>query len=131
MKNFSLIRTAVPATVEIRPVTAPRVVRASRGEAHSPHARWGMSPFGGEARHSVWDQIDVRQFLRGTQECSPVQAAFRVAYELPHVSRMAVSVGTREHLAELVAAAALDANDNRITRYRSLLRGQVVTTEAS
>lgn len=96
------------------------------------HARWGMSPFGGVATHPVWDQVDARQFLQGTtQECSPVLAAFRIAYELPHVSRMTVSVGTVEHLAELAAAAALDANDNRITRYRSLLRAKAVTTEAS
>ena len=79
----------------------------------------------------MWDQIDIRQFLRGTQECSPVQAAFRVAYKLPHVSRMAVSVGTVEHLAELVAATALDANDNQIARYRSLLRAKVLTPAMS
>ncbi|MGH3830645.1 MAG: aldo/keto reductase [Pseudonocardiaceae bacterium] len=94
-------------------------------------ARWGMSPYGGEATHPVWDQVDVRQFLQGTQECSPAQSAFRVAYELPYVSRMAVSVGTGEHLAELVATTALDTNSDRITRYRSLLRAKTVTAGAS
>jgi hypothetical protein len=44
---------------------------------------------------------------------------------------MAVSVGTVEHLAELVAATALDANDNQIARYRSLLRAKVLTPAMS
>ncbi|MGH3719677.1 MAG: hypothetical protein ACRDRI_12745 [Pseudonocardiaceae bacterium] len=91
-----------------------------------------MSPFGGEATHPVWERVDARQFLQGrTQECSPAQSAFRVAYELPHVSRMAVSVGIVEHLAQLVAATAFDANDNRIARYRALLCAKAVTTGAS
>lgn len=95
------------------------------------YARWGMSPYGGQATHPVWEQIDARQFLHGTQDCSPVPAAFRIAYELPQVSRVAVGVSTVKHLTELVAAAALDTDDNRIARYRSLLRAKVFTTEVS
>ena len=45
--------------------------------------------------------------------------------------RVTVSVSTTKHLAELVAATALDTDDSRITRYRSLLRATVLTTEAS
>jgi aryl-alcohol dehydrogenase-like predicted oxidoreductase len=94
------------------------------------HARWGMSPYGGDATHPVWEQINARQFLETGQACSPISAAFRVAYELPQVSRMAVGASSVEHLAELVAARALDTNGNRITRYRSLLRAKTVRTEA-
>jgi hypothetical protein len=42
-----------------------------------------------------------------------------------------VSTSSGEHLAELVAATALDADDNWIARYRSLLRAKALTTEAS
>jgi pyridoxine 4-dehydrogenase len=95
------------------------------------HARWGMSPYGGQATHAVWDEVDARQFLRRSQDCSRIPAAFRVAYELPQVSRVAVSTRSVEHLAEMVAATALDADDNRIARYRSLLRAKTLTTEAN
>lgn len=44
---------------------------------------------------------------------------------------MAVSTSSGEHLAELVAATALDADDNRIARYRQLLRAKALTTEAN
>jgi pyridoxine 4-dehydrogenase len=94
-------------------------------------ARWGMSPYGGQPTHPVWDEVDARQFLTTGQDCSPIPAAFRVSYELPQVSRVAVGTSTTEHLAELVAATALDTNDNRIARYRSLLRAKVLTPAAS
>ncbi|MGQ0776617.1 MAG: hypothetical protein ACT4NY_19690 [Pseudonocardiales bacterium] len=44
---------------------------------------------------------------------------------------MAVGASTGKHLAELLAAIALDADDNRIARYRSLLGAKVPTTGAS
>lgn len=90
-----------------------------------------MSPYGGQATHPGWDEVDARQFLHENQDCSRVSAAFRVAYELPQVSRVAVSTSSAEHLAELAAATALDANDNQIARYRSLLRANALTTEAT
>jgi pyridoxine 4-dehydrogenase len=90
-----------------------------------------MSPYGGQTTHPVWDEVDARQFLETGQDCSPIPAAFRVAYELPQVSRIAVSTSSGEHLAELIAAAALDTDDNRIDRYRSLLRAKALTTQAS
>ena len=95
------------------------------------HARWGMSPYGGQARHPVWNKVDARQFLETGQDCSPIPAAFRVAYELPQVKRVAVSTSSGEHLAELVAVAALDTDDNRIDRYRSLLSAKALTIQAS
>lgn len=95
------------------------------------HALWGMSPYGGQATHHVWDEVNARRFLQGSYDCSPIAAAFRVAYELPQVSRVAVSTSSGEHLAELVAATALDADDNLIARYRSLLRAKALMTEAS
>lgn len=94
-------------------------------------ARWGMSPFGGEARHPVWEQVNPRRFLRGANDCAPAAAAFRVAYEVPQVSRMAVGASTAEHLAQLVATTPLDADHNRIAQYRSLLRARAVRTEAN
>ncbi|MGH3813537.1 MAG: aldo/keto reductase [Pseudonocardiaceae bacterium] len=95
------------------------------------HARWGMSPYGGQATHPVWNEVDARQFLQESQDCSPIPAAFRVAYELPRVGRVAVSTSSSKHLAELVAATVLDTDGNRIARYRALLRAKVLTTEAS
>ncbi|HEX5347450.1 MAG TPA: aldo/keto reductase [Pseudonocardiaceae bacterium] len=93
------------------------------------HSRWGMSPYGGQATHAVWDEVDARQFLRRSQYCSRIPAAFRVAYEVPQVSRVAVSTSSGEHLADLVAATALDTDDSRIARYRSLLRAEALTAE--
>jgi len=90
-----------------------------------------MSPLGGQPTHPVWDEIDARQFLSTGQECSPIPAAFRVSYELPQVSRVAVGASTAEHLAELVAATSLDVDDNRIARYRLLLRAKALIVEAS
>jgi len=90
-----------------------------------------MSPFGGQATHPVWDEVDARQFLQKSQECPPIPAAFRIAYELPQVSRVAVGASTAEHLAELVTATALDTDDERVARYRSLLRTKALTTEES
>ncbi|MGH3994032.1 MAG: hypothetical protein ACRDSN_16425 [Pseudonocardiaceae bacterium] len=93
---------------------------------------WGVACWdGGQATHPVWDVVDARQFLQEGQDCSPIPAAFRVAYELPQISRVAVSTSRSKHLAELVAATALDADDLRIARYRALLRAKVLTTEAS
>jgi pyridoxine 4-dehydrogenase len=97
----------------------------------SVHGRWGMSPYGGQAIRHIWDEVDAREFLPGNQDCSPIAAVFRLAYELPHVSRVAVSVSTVEHLAELVDATSLPVDNNRIARYRSLLRAKVLMTEAS
>lgn len=90
-----------------------------------------MSPYGGQATHPIWNKVDARQLLQGNQDCSPISAAFRLAYELPHVSQVAVGVSTAEHLAELVTATSLPVNHDRIARYRALLRAKALATEAS
>jgi hypothetical protein len=55
----------------------------------------GMRPYRGQARHPVWDEVDARQFLETGQDCSPIPAAFGVAYELPQVSRVPRHVAWR------------------------------------
>ncbi len=97
----------------------------------SAHARWGMSPYGGQATHPIWDKVDTRQLLQGNRDCPPISAAFRLAYELPQVSRVAVGVSTAEHLAELITATSLHVDHDRIARYRSLLHAKALDTEAS
>ena len=65
--------------------------------------------------------------MEGDQECSPLQAALAIAYELPPVSRIAVGTNHIGHLHDLVAALRLRANKNRIATYRELLRMQATT----
>lgn len=89
--------------------------------------RWGMSPFAGRATDPVWAAVNVRAFLDADQECSPLQAAFRVAYELPPVSRIVVGTNRVDHLRDLVTAVRLRADESRIRRYRELLRAKVAT----
>jgi pyridoxine 4-dehydrogenase len=121
----------VRAGLLVRPEILDASERLTTWLELDPHARWGMSPYGGQATHSIWDEVDARQFLQAGQDCSPTSAVFRVTYELPHVNRVAVSTSSAEHLAELVAATALNTDDNRIAQYRALLRTKALTTEAS
>ncbi|MGH3695277.1 MAG: aldo/keto reductase [Pseudonocardiaceae bacterium] len=90
-------------------------------------ARWGMSPFAGQATDPVWTTVNVRAFLEAGQECSTLQAAFRTAYELPPVSRIAVGTNSIDHLRDLVTALRLRADNNRISSYRELLRAKNTT----
>nr|WP_237450306.1 aldo/keto reductase [Nocardiopsis alba] len=83
--------------------------------------RWGMSPFAGHSTDRMWDQINARTFLDGEASCSNLAAAFRTAYELPKVSRVAVGTNHPGHLRELVQAARLPVNVDTIDRYRTLL----------
>ena len=55
-----------------------------------PTACWGMSPFGGDTSEPVWNTTNMRVFLTAGQESSNVQTSFRLAYELPTVTRVAV-----------------------------------------
>ncbi|WP_416210179.1 aldo/keto reductase [Frankia sp. Cr1] len=89
--------------------------------------RWGMNPFGGSTTNPIWDTVNTRIFLTPGQECLRVQAAFRVAYDLPHVGRIAVSTSSVDHLRDLINATALDIDEAIITRYRQLLRTKSVT----
>jgi aryl-alcohol dehydrogenase-like predicted oxidoreductase len=86
-----------------------------------------MSPFAGHATDPVWAVVNVGAFLDSDQQCSPLQAAFRVAYELPPVSRIAVGTNRVDHLRDLVTALRLRTDGDRIGKYRELLRAKVTT----
>jgi pyridoxine 4-dehydrogenase len=84
-------------------------------------ARWGISPFGGDSSANFWRQLRLDSlFVKPTAATIP-QMAFRLAFELPYVDRVAVSLGTVGHLHDLVAAVGLEVDDRKIARYRDLL----------
>jgi pyridoxine 4-dehydrogenase len=80
-----------------------------------------MSPFGGSAADPAWSAVDLRAFLAADTDCSTPQVAFRLAYELPRVARVAVGTSNPAHLRELAAAVALSVSDTAISRYRALI----------
>ncbi len=88
--------------------------------------RWGMSPFGGDTRQPFWEDLRVTSLLGSPPPAgvSTARAAFRLAYELPPVTRVAVSTSDPAHLAELADAANLDVDHARVARYRALLESR-------
>lgn len=89
-----------------------------------PGAVWGMSPFGGNAGDAVWSAFDPRIFLRGPEaHVTRLQAAFRVAYDLPPVGTVAVGTDSPDHLRELLNALGHEVNGAAVQRYRALLHG--------
>ncbi|SFQ29539.1 Aldo/keto reductase family protein [Amycolatopsis rubida] len=84
--------------------------------------RWGMSPFSGSTADPVWSALDLGAFLAAEAEVSTPQAAFRLAYELPPVTRVAVGTSNAEHLRDLVHAAELAVSEGAIRRYRELIK---------
>jgi pyridoxine 4-dehydrogenase len=50
-----------------------------------------------------------------------VSVAFRVAFELPVVSRVAVGTTSAAHLAELVEAVTLPIDNTALSGYRQLI----------
>lgn len=96
-----------------------------------PHeGRWGMSPFGGSTTDPAWQAIGQAGFLTDGQQATTAQVAFRLAYELPAVTRVAVGTTHRKHLEELVAGTELDVSEAAVARYRQLLSQQVASTTA-
>ncbi|WP_404868469.1 aldo/keto reductase [Kitasatospora griseola] len=84
--------------------------------------RWGMSPFGGSLADPPWRTSDPCLFLAGeTTGVTKVQAALRVAFELPAVGTVAVGTDRPDHLRELVDAAGLTVDTELVGRYRDLL----------
>ncbi|WP_234322523.1 aldo/keto reductase [Streptomyces sp. NRRL S-350] len=86
-----------------------------------PDGRWGMSPFGGDSRQQVWTTFNTAVFLEPGQKATNIQSAFRVAFEIPPVHRVAVGTGSIEHLRSLVDALSLRVDRTTVDRYRSLL----------
>jgi hypothetical protein len=87
----------------------------------TPECRWGMSPFAGSTTDSAWHSPSLRGFLRTGQDHTPLQAAFRLAYELPAVTHVAVGTDDPAHLDELVVAIELPVAPGAIGHYRQLI----------
>ncbi|WP_101258374.1 aldo/keto reductase [Streptomyces barkulensis] len=84
---------------------------------------WGMSPFGGGTGDPLWKTFDPQVFVQDPDDgLSAVQAAFRTAYRLPQVGRVAVGTDDPSHLAELVTALRYEADVGSLRTYRRLLR---------
>ncbi|MBF9071883.1 aldo/keto reductase [Streptacidiphilus fuscans] len=86
-----------------------------------PEGRWGMSPFGGDGQHRIWNVFDATMFLDRDQEASNLQAALRVAFEVPAVARVAVGTGNVHHLKELADAVTLRLDQARLSNYRAVI----------
>lgn len=83
--------------------------------------RWGMSPFAGSTGDPVWTTTDFSALLEPGQDHTPVQAALRLAFELPYCTRLAVGTGSKGHLSELHAATQLEVNPEALDRYFELI----------
>ncbi|ONH33477.1 aldo/keto reductase [Pseudofrankia asymbiotica] len=95
--------------------------------------RWAMSPFNGDTRQSFWADLRVTALLGEPPPAGvgTAQAAFRLAYELPPVTRVAVGTSDPTHLAQLADAACLDVDHARVQRYRTLLESRQRLVDAS
>jgi hypothetical protein len=83
--------------------------------------RWGMSPFAGSTGEPAWTNTNYSPFLEPRQVFAPVQAAFRLAYELPPVHRVIVGSNDRDHLNDLTSAVSLRIASGAIAQYRKLV----------
>lgn len=83
---------------------------------------WGMSPFAGRATDPLWGKLDPQVFIQNPDDgLSALQAAFRAAYWLPRVGRIAVGTDNPSHLRELVDVLRYEADDRSLRTYRRLL----------
>jgi aryl-alcohol dehydrogenase-like predicted oxidoreductase len=108
---------SVPDCVLTAAETAREAFGLARGQC------WGMSPFGGDTTDEAWRVTNLSPFLAPHERCTTAQAAFRLAYELPSVARVAVGTSDPVHLTELVAATDVAVAGEAIGRYRELIRG--------
>ena len=90
--------------------------------------RWGMSPLGGDGHAEVWRPVDCRALLMPGQECSKLQAAFRLAFALPTVTQVAVSTNRSDHLQAMIEAKSLKIDADKLVRYRRMLQERQVHT---
>lgn len=93
----------------------------------------GMAPFGGNPGNDAWSRFDSGLLLRPGQSCTPLQARFAAAFELPAVVAIAVGSSRPAHLKELLEATALDTDTAAVERYQELLaqRATVAGTATS
>lgn len=84
-------------------------------------ARFGMSPFGGDTSRDIWRSVDPRLFLAPGHTASRLQAALRVAFDLPGCGLLAVGASSAAHLREAVDAADLRVDGDQLAGYRTLL----------
>jgi pyridoxine 4-dehydrogenase len=83
--------------------------------------RWGMAPFGQDAAARLWSDIDPAQIVSTSGHIGRLEAAFAAAFELPHVSRIAVGTHRADHLSQLQAARCLATDSDTVARYRAEL----------
>lgn len=130
--HLTRVLVEMPASECLRPhilmVRAGLLVGAGELDAGEQLARqldvnetWGMSPFGGDVDTAIWDKVDARMFMESSVACSPRQAAFRVAAELPRVDQVVVGTNRADHLAELITASTLRPDLAQVAAYRDLL----------
>ncbi|MGW7457788.1 aldo/keto reductase [Streptomyces sp. NPDC054797] len=92
----------------------------------APDQVWGMSPFGGDTADPVWGRLDPRVFIEDADDApSALQAAFRAAFLLPEVGRIAVGTDNPTHLQELIDALRYKPDADRLRTYRQILRERV------
>lgn len=91
-------------------------------ERWQPTEVWGMSPFGGSTTEPIWEKFDPRIFMRNPQSCTPAQAAFRTAFHLPAIDKIALGTSNPQHLCELAESVNHDVDQGTIDQYRRLLR---------
>lgn len=83
----------------------------------------GYGPLRGRAESPLWETLDPRGLIQNPEDgLSATQAAFRTAYGLPQVGRVAVGTDDPSHLAELVTALRYEADVGSLRMYRRLLR---------
>lgn len=86
---------------------------------------WGMAPFGaGTSPSRAWTPAMTAPFLLDSGPVTAHQGAYRVAFDLPPVARVAVGVRQPEHLHALHQARALTVGQDQIAAYRVLLRSR-------
>ncbi|ACU77777.1 hypothetical protein Caci_8964 [Catenulispora acidiphila DSM 44928] len=83
--------------------------------------RWGMAPFGQDAAARLWSDIDPAKIVSTSGHVGRLEAAFAAAFELPHVSRIAVGTHRADHLAQLHAARCLATDSDTVARYSAAL----------
>ncbi|MFD9973237.1 aldo/keto reductase [Streptomyces sp. NPDC059017] len=89
----------------------------------APDQIWGMSPFGGDADNPLWGRLDPCIFISEADDAiSALQAAFRTAFSLPEVGRIAVGTDNPTHLQQLIDALRYEPDADRLRTYRQILR---------